>query len=212
MISIIETSCELGISAILLYNMLRIFVIMRRPLDTVTKLNAGIYQLYIVGWAGYNIIQDSTDESIYYSLIGYYVYDTICLVIAARNQYLYFIHHILAIYHINLNMTYALAPMIYSTTLYCSMELSSSMLSWMKLCKEYYPTIATSFTSYTCIVYVIIRVIGLPIFIINYCVHVYQPVWQQNIVVGSLLLLYVLTVDWCRKMVTSIIVKDIEKD
>ena len=212
MISIIETSCELGISAILLYNMLRIFVNMRRPFDTVTKLNAGIYQLYIVGWAGYNIIHDSTDESIYYSLIGYYVYETICLVIAARNQYLYFIHHILAIYFINLNMTYALAPMIYSNTLYCSMELSSSMLNWMKLCKEYYPTIATSFTSYTCIVYVIIRVIGLPIFIINYWVHVYQPVWQQNIVVGSLLLLYVLSADWCRKMVTSIIVKDIEKD
>ena len=211
MISIIETSCELGISAILLYNMLRIFVNMRRPFDTVTKLNAGIYQLYIVGWAGYNIIQDSTDESIYYSLIGYYVYDTICLVIAARNQYLYFIHHILAIYFINLNMTYALAPMIYSNTLYCSMELSSSMLHWMKLCKEYYPTIATSFTSYTCIVYVIIRVIGLPIFIINYWVHVYQPVWQQNIVVGFLLLLYVLSVDWCRKMVTYIIV-DIKKD
>ena len=212
MISIIETSCELGISAILLYNMLRIFVNMRRPFDTVTKLNAGIYQLYIVGWAGYNIIQDSTDESIHYSLIGYYVYDTICLVIAGRNQYLYFIHHILAIYHINLNMTYALAPMIYSTTLYCSMELSSSMLNWMKLCKEYYPTIATPFTSYTCIVYVITRVIGLPIFIMNYWVHVYQPVWQHNIVVGSLLLLYVLSADWCRKMVTSIIVKDIEKD
>ena len=211
MISIIETSCELGISAILLYNMLRIFVNMRRPFDTVTKLNAGIYQLYIVGWTGYNIIHDSTDESIYYSLIGYYVYDTICLVIAARNQYLYFIHHILAIYFINLNMTYALAPMIYSNTLYCSMELSSSMLHWMKLCKEYYPTIATSFTSYTCIVYVITRVIGLPIFIINYWVHVYQPVWQQNIVVGFLLLLYVLSVDWCRKMVTYIIV-DIKKD
>ena len=212
MISIIETSCELGISAILLYNMLRIFVNMRRPFDTVTKLNAGIYQLYIVGWAGYNIIQDSTDESIHYSLIGYYLYDTICLVIAGRNQYLYFIHHILAIYHINLNMTYALAPMIYSATLYCSMELSSSMLSWMKLCKEYYPTIATPFTSYTCIVYVITRVIGLPIFIMNYWVHVYQAVWQHNIVVGSLLLLYVLSVDWCRKMVTSIIVKDIEKN
>ena len=92
------------------------------------------------------------------------------------------------------------------------MELSSSMLNWMKLCKEYYPTIATPFTSYTCIVYVITRVIGLPIFIMNYWVHVYQPVWQHNIVVGSLLLLYVLSVDWCRKMVTSIIVKDIEND
>jgi hypothetical protein len=203
MMEIIQWTGGLGISGILLYNILRIFNIrMKYPHDVITKLNAGLYQLYIVRWAGYDIIRYSTDESIHYSLIGYYLYDILYLLMTpyGRKQYLYFIHHILAIYLIHLNISYTLAPMIYSNVLYFSMELSASMINWMKLCNEYYPDMAAQCRMYTCIVYAMTRMICLPIFIITYSVHIYHPVWQQNIVVGLLLLLYVLSMDWFRKM------------
>lgn len=63
---------------------------------TASVLNAAIYQIFLTTWAGYNI-WNTTNESNYIdnSMIGYYLYDTINLLLAPYNQYEYIIHTIL---------------------------------------------------------------------------------------------------------------------
>ena len=213
----IAWACGLGTSAVILYNMLRFFnVKMKYPHDTVSKLNAGLYQIYIIAWTIKNIINyKNINYSIDNSLIGYYLYDTISLLMTpyGRSQYIYFIHHILGIYIINLNITYHCSPLIYSNILYFLMELSACMLNWMKLLNEYYPgDFAKKFQLKTYAVYGATRLFGLPVFIIDYFMNIYQPIWYQRIVISLLLLLYVLSVDWFIKMNRNKQIKPINRD
>ena len=81
------------------------------------------------------------------------------------------------------------------------MELSACMLNWMKLINEYYPSdFAKKFQLKTYAIYGATRLFGLPVFIIDYSMNIYQPIWHQRIIIGLLLLLYVLSVDWFIKM------------
>ena len=200
-------ACGLEMSAVILYNILRFFVKMKRPHDTIGKLNAGLYQMCIIGWSAKNVIYSLDSNSIDNSLIGYYIYDTISLLMTpyGRKQYIYFLHHMLSVFLIYINITYKVAPDIYPNVLYFLMELSASMLNWMKLCNEYYPKIAVKFQLKTFTVYIATRMFCFPVFIIDYSINVYQPVWHQQITVGLLFILYVTSINWFFKMRKNLI-------
>ena len=243
----IQWSSCLFVSSIFIYNILCIFNIkMKHPHDTVTKLNAGIYQIFIVLWSIYNICQEfynptitdtmtdtltynitdtmtnmintitytvtykpihTIDRSIDSSLIGYFIYDTCVLLCTryGRTQYIYFVHHILSIYIINICIAYNIAPLIYTNIMYFLMEIGSCTLNWMKLCNEYKPgRFADNFRVGTHVIYFTTRCIALPLFIYDYTNNIYQPVWHQQITIFMLVLLYILSFDWFLKMTTKI--------
>lgn len=242
----IQWSSCLFVSSIFIYNTLRIFNIkMKHPHDTVTKLNAGIYQIFIVLWSIYNICQEfynptitdimtdtltynitdtmtnmintvtytvtykpihTIDRSIDSSLIGYFIYDTCVLLCTryGRTQYIYFVHHILSIYIINICIAYNIAPLIYTNIMYFLMEIGSCTLNWMKLCNEYNPGVANKCRNITYCIYFTTRCVALPIFIFDYTNNIYHPIWYQKITVFMLLLLYVLSVNWFIKMTPKV--------
>ena len=216
MLQYIQWTSYLFFSSVFIYRTLRIFNIkMKYPIDTVSKLNAGTYQIFIVLWSIYNIYQETnnkiTDRSIDTSLVGYFIYDTCMLLLTpyGRTQYLYFLHHILSIYIVNICITYNIAPPIYTNTMYFLMETGSCTLNWMKLCNEYNPgRFADNFRVSTYVIYFTTRCIGLPIFIFDYTNNIYQPVWHQQITVFMLVLLYILSVDWFLKMTLKKFIKN----
>jgi len=212
MLQYIQWTSYLFFSSVFIYRTLRIFNIkMKYPIDTVSKLNAGTYQIFIVLWSIYNIYQEMnnkiTDRSIDTSLIGYFVYDTCMLLLTpyGRTQYIYFLHHILSIYIINICITYNIAPPIYTNTIYFLMETGSCTLNWMKLCNKYNPGYANKCRNITHVIYFTTRCIALPVFIYDYTNNIYQPVWHQQITVFMLVLLYIMSVDWFLKMTKNFI-------
>jgi hypothetical protein len=194
-------SCGLVASAVLFYKILQgNNVTMRYPHDTVSKLNAGVYQVIVVSWALYNITFSKQSTLLDESMIGYYIYDILSLLTTqrGRKQYMYFLHHILSIYLINLNILYNVAPHMYTNTLYFTMELSGCAMNWMKLSTEYYPSKKFKIATYT--TYGLTRGVVLPIIIIKYCTCIYQPIFSKNVTVFMLIGMYMLSMNWFSRM------------
>jgi hypothetical protein len=154
--------------------------------ETASVLNAGIYQLFLSIWAGYNM-RNGTNESIDDSMVGYYVYDTINLLCAPYYQYEYIVHHIVAIYLIYLNNVYRLTPFFYRNVIYFLMELSGCMLNWQHLLHN------NTFTLLTYGVYGTTRCIIYPMYLVDYVRLYYKPVWYYKIQFLLLLLLYAMS-------------------
>ena len=184
--------CSLGTSFIFLYNILNL------PYDTVSKLNACIYQIFITNWSVYNIYNKKNNYLIDYSMLGYYIYDTITCIIAPydSDQYLYIIHHGVAIYMISMSNLYKYSPYNYRNLLYLLMELSAGMFNSMKLINIYYPNESYNYQVITYSIFGLTRGIIFPICIINYIKELYKPLWYYKVDMLLLSIIYTSSI-WC---------------
>jgi hypothetical protein len=152
--------------------------------ETASVLNAAIYQIFLTAWAGYNIWTGINDTAIDNSMIGYYLYDTISLLIQ-HSRYEYILHHVIALYLIYLHNTYYLAPFFYRNIMYFLMELSACMLNWLELLNNYKVITYYIYGTTRCIIY--------PYYISEYLTNYYEPVWYHNVHVFLLLVIYVMS-------------------
>ena len=193
---------SLATSAMLFYGIMRLFrVNATYPHDTISKLNAGSYQIIVVLWSLYNMIYSKSSYSLDESMIGYFMYDIFNLLSSpyGRKQRLYLFHHIMSIYIIHLNMLYNISPSIYTNMLYFLMEYGSCTLNWMKLSNEYYPSRRFKLLTYT--TYGITRGICLPIFIVKYYENVYQHIWHHKVTFAMICVLFILSMNWFQSMI-----------
>jgi hypothetical protein len=164
--------------------------------DKVAIINAGIFQIFLSIWAGYNIYNgtNKTNYLIDDAVLGYYIYDCISLFFTSYNKLPYFIHHIVAIYIIYLNNTYKFSPFMYINLMYFLMELSAGMLNWMTLIDIYKTNYKFKVLTYS--TYGILRCVIYPISIINYVKTTYQSIWYYNVHLTLLCLLFIMSMSY----------------
>jgi len=188
-------------SFILMYNILDL------SYESVSYLNASIYQLLIVNWSIYNIYNRQNNYLIDYSMLGYYIYDTLTCIIAPYDdgiQHLYILHHMLAIYMISMSNFYEFSPYKYRNILYFLMELSAGMLNSMKLINLYYPNDSYNYQILTYSIFGITRGIIYPVFVIDYIKEIYKPIWYYKVDIILLLVIYIMSACSLLKWITEI--------